>query len=60
MAAAKPVQFLQELSGRLTHTAGACQRMTEFYNRKLWHQLTVELETVVDAPEFQQVRFRLE
>ena len=35
--------------------AGALAELGELYHKKLWHQLTVKLESYVDTPDFQQV-----
>ncbi|KDD74756.1 hypothetical protein H632_c1094p1 [Helicosporidium sp. ATCC 50920] len=47
-------QYLEELAGRHPELVDSIQLLNELYDKKLWHQLTCELEKVQSAPAWQK------
>lgn len=50
--------WIQGAAAERPQLAAALAELGELYHKKLWHQLTVKLESYLDTPEFQQVRGR--
>ena len=50
--------WIQGAAAERPQLAAALAELGELYHKKLWHQLTVTLESYLDTPEFQQVRGR--
>lgn len=47
--------WIQGAAAERPQLAAALAELGELYHKKLWHQLTVKLESYVDTPDFQQV-----
>jgi 26S proteasome regulatory subunit N9 len=49
--------WIERTAAERPQLAAALAELGELYHRKLWHQLTVQLEHYIDQPEFQQSGF---
>ncbi|KAI7844347.1 hypothetical protein COHA_002145 [Chlorella ohadii] len=49
--------WIQGAAGERPQLAAALAELGELYHKKLWHQLTVKLESYLETPEFQQGGF---
>ena len=52
MAAPKPVEFLEQLQAKQPALAEDAGELASLYQRKLWHQLTLKLESCFARPEW--------
>ena len=48
----KYMQWIENASGRRSSSAATLLELGELYNKKLWHELTVSLETAIEDPAF--------
>lgn len=46
-----PLRFLDNVASEHTSLAPMCQQLRDLYDRKLWHELSVELEGTFRLPE---------
>lgn len=56
----RQVQWIEAAAGRKPHLAPQLAELGELYHRKLWHQLTSKLETLIEEPTFQADGFLID
>lgn len=49
--------WIQEAAGERPELAPALAELGQLYHQRLWHELTVRLEAMLDSPEFQTPGF---
>lgn len=55
MVQTKPLAFLEELKSKIPSLSAQIDSLAGLYNRRLWHQLTSEVQKLMNASEMQQV-----
>lgn len=50
----KGIIFLESLKNQVPSLAAELQDLAQLYDRKLWHQVTVKIEGLLELPELQK------